>query len=375
LSEYTGHEWEVINNRGVEGSDIAQIRGSIDEGKAACIATPGCTQFANYQGVNYIKRITPTSTPMISIQGCTTYVQKSETGKNWEVIGDQCVYGSDIISVDGSVVQGKAACIATPGCTEFAHFDGKNYLKKITAKSSSIKPFPRCTTYRYISDVSGARSSLFNNYDVLQQRLSNDVYTAAPAGTDPKIKSCLNLEKAKTDYMAKYNAIIQSNQDLSGQAITAGAMREENLAYQMTNLASCSGQNRSPACIRLADQESPVFSLLANYDNVNDTMASSGFYDLSNNIDVINTAYALLGCSGSAPIKFSPNDTGTIDTQTLMSKLNQMSPYYLSPETLQYITSSIVSSSYTNKSLMTDADKLANISKVITNLKTITGTT
>lgn len=305
------------------------------------------------------------------------YALSEYTGKNWEVIENKCVQvGSDIKDkqLKGTVLEGKAACIATPGCTEFARVDGINYLKSITPTSAPMTPFQGCTTYKYTSDASGARSSLFNNYDVLEQKLSNEVYSAPPAGTDPKVKSCSNLETAKADYMAQYNAIIKSNQDLSGQAIAASAMREENLAYQTTNLASCKG-SPSPACISLANQEAPVFSLLANYDNVNNTMASSGFYDLSNNIDVINTAYALLGCSGSAPIKFSPNDTGVIDTQTLMSNLNKMSPYYLSPDTLQYITSSIVSTSYTDKSLMTDADKLANISKVINNLKAITGAT
>ena len=216
------------------------------------------------------------------------------------------------------------------------------------------------------NDLSGARALLFDDNSNLQAGMSANLY-------DPTSITCANLETLRNDFRAKYTSVINSAQDLSGRAIAAGAMRDENLAYQTTNLDACKG-SQSPACIKLASQEPPVFSLLAKFDNVNNVMASSGFYDLSNNIDVINTAYTRMGCSGS-PLKFSPNDTGIIDTQTLLIKLNQMSPYYLSPDTLQYITSSIISSGDTNRSLMTDSDKLANISNVIANIKSLTGTT
>ena len=72
---------------------------------------------------------------------------------------------------------------------------------------------------------------------------------------------------------------------------------------------------------------------------------------------------------------FSDTDTSTIDTTTLTIKLNQLSPYYLSPDTLQYITSSIISGSDIKSSLMTDSNKLMDISNVINNIKVITGTT
>jgi hypothetical protein len=223
------------------------------------------------------------------------------------------------------------------------------------------------------ADLSGARQALFNNYDTLQRGLSTNVYTPPSAGSDPKTRSCANLNSARDNYNAQYRRIIASMKDLSGSVGRAGFMRDENLAYQNTNLNACKGTNPSAACISLASQETPVFSLLSKYDNVNNVMASSGFVDISNNIDTINTAYTMLGC-GKTPILFSPNQTGLIDTQTLISKLNQMSPYYLSPDTLQYITTSIISSSDTDASLMTDADKLTNISNVIKNIKAMTGT-
>jgi len=221
-------------------------------------------------------------------------------------------------------------------------------------------------------DLSGARQALFNNYNSMQSGLSKNVYSPPPEGTDLKARSCANLDAARNSYTIKYNQVVTATQDLSGMAIKAGAMREENLAYQNANIEACKGGNRSPACISLASQEGPLFSLLAKYDTVNNTLATSGAIDISNNLNVINTAYKFLGCAG-APLAFSQNLAVTIDTQTLISQLNQMSPYYLSPDTLQYITTSIISGPETDKSLMTDAEMLINISRVISNIKTMTG--
>jgi hypothetical protein len=217
------------------------------------------------------------------------------------------------------------------------------------------------------NDLSGARTLLFDDNSNLQSGMSTNLYDRVPIG-------CAKLEELRNNYVTQYNDLTKSSQDLSGRAIAAGSMRDENMAYQNANIDACKG-SPSPACISLASQEAPVFSLLAKFDNVNDVMVSAGFIDLSNNIDIINTAYTRMGCSGSRPIQFSPNDTGMIDTETLIKKLNEMSPYYLSPDTLQYITSSIISTSDTNKNLMTDAGKLENIKNVIANIKSLTGTT
>jgi len=225
---------------------------------------------------------------------------------------------------------------------------------------------------QYGTDISGARNALFNKYDDLQNGLSKNVYTRLPEGVDPKANSCANLDEARSKYTLQYNKLISSMKDLNNSATKMGLFRDENMAYQTTNTAACTG-NPSPACISLASQEAPVYSLLSKYDNVNTVLTSTGFIDISNNIGTVNTTYRLLGCEG-APILFSPTDTGTIDTEALLSKLNQMSPYYVSPDTLQYITNSILSSSGTDISLMTDAEKLSNIRKVINTIKTLTGT-
>jgi len=311
--------------------------------------------------------------PLTFSKYISIYALSQSTDPNWEVIRNEGNLGNDLRSVAGTVDQGKAACLSTPGCTEFASYQGTNYIKSIPPNAGKRSAVSGCTTYRLIGDISGARQALFSKYDEMQNGLSMNVYSRPPPGTDMKARSCANLDVARNAYTTKYNQAVAAAQDLSGTAIKAGTMRDENLAYQNTHLAACKGPTPSPACLSLASQEGPVFSLLAKYTAVNDAFASSGAIDLSNNLDVINTTYSLLGCTGT-PLSFSQDLAYVIDTQTLLSKLNQMSPYYLSPDTLQYITSSIISSADTDASLMTDSDKLSNISKVIKNLKTLTGT-
>jgi len=301
------------------------------------------------------------------------YALSQSTAPNWEVIPNEGHAGNDLKSFVGTADQGKTTCLSTPGCTEFATYQGTVYIKAMPPNGPRRSPVSGCTTYRLLSDISGARQSLFTNYNDLQAGLSRNVYIRPPEGTDIKARSCASLAAARNAYTAKYDQVVAAAQDLSGTAIKAGLMREENLAYQNTHLAACKGPNPPPACISLASQEGPIFSLLTKYTAVNNAFASSGAVDLSNNLDIINTTYSFLGCAGP-PLAFSQNLANVIDTQMLLSKLNQMSPYYLSPDTLQYITSSIISSADTDASLMTDSDKLSHISAVITNLKTLTGT-
>ena len=70
----------------------------------------------------------------------------------------------------------------------------------------------------------------------------------------------------------------------------------------------------------------------------------------------------------------SDRDVGTVDTTVLRSKLQQFSPYYLSPDTLQYITGSIISAADSQATIMTTSDILINITNVINNIKTLTNT-
>jgi hypothetical protein len=290
------------------------------------------------------------------------------------------------------------------------------------------------------NDLSGARTNLFNGYDQLQREMAENLYDqtkVAAWNSDAKAETCKELDKIAANFSIQYTSLRTSIQDLSGTAIKAVSMRDENMEYQKQLLSKCQGTPLSPACISLANQEGPVFSLMAKYENANNTLFSNEL-DISNNIQTINDTYKVMGCNNpnqffstgagapvfwvnnntkhpvstcsacptaistncsrpniapqgffdqlptgpaftcgmvlTSPMLFSSTQTGAVDTTALRSKLNQMSPYYLSPDTLQYITSSIISAADSSASIMTTSDVLINIARVINNIRTITGT-
>jgi hypothetical protein len=295
---------------------------------------------------------------------------------------------------------------------------------------------------KYNSDLSGARTALLNNYNQLQTEMSTNLYDQsqkAAWGADPINKSCVKLDTLRAVFIGEYSNIINSIQDLSGSAVLAGKMRDENLAYQQLLVSQCQGNSLSPACINLANQEGPVFSLMAKYENANNTIFAAQI-DISNNLQTINDTYSVLGCTnpnqffkgssatywianntkyavgsttcspainanmsgtapgpniiaddflakiptgpsftcnmvGSAELKINDETTGSVDTTVLLSKLQTLSPYYLSPDTLQHITSSVMSSSEATGLVMTTSDIIIDITNVINNIKLLTGTT
>ena len=372
---------------------------------------------------------------------------------------------------------------------------------------------------KYNNDVSGARQALFNNYDQLQTEMSTNLYDQATVtawAADPKQKTCDQLDTVRKRLTQKMFGLRSQVQDLSGSSVLASAMRDENLAYQVKYASKCQGNPLSSACVQLANQEGPVFPLLAKYEDVNNTIISSEF-DISDNLQTLNDAYSVLQCdrrlksgfikqdgmsavsylnsdtmmiypvsdcaticgmnlcSSVAPVTAdqmntikkavttstapfncgmlyegmlvkadndqsktyyvkggikhligtcsacsldlcsrakvvsgsslgslrsetfacsllpagikqdvldaggnvaysSDRDVGTIDTTVLRSKLQQLSPYYLSPDTLQYITGSIISAADSQTSIMTTSDILINITNVVNNIKILTNT-
>jgi len=374
---------------------------------------------------------------------------------------------------------------------------------------------------KYNNDVSGARQALFNNYDQLQTEMSKNLYdqpTVTAWTSDPKQKTCDQLDTIRKTLVQKMFTLRSQVQDLSGSSVLASSMRDENLEYQLKYAKVCQGNPLSTACIQLANQEGPVFPLLAKYEDVNNNIISSEL-DISENLQTLNDTYSILQCdrrlksgfikqdgltsvsylnadtmtiypvtdcstvcemnlcssvatvtadqmttikkavttstttftcgmlyegmtvkpdndqsktyyikdgmkylintcsacnlnlcnrakivSGSSLASLQSSSTpfvcsllpagikqdaldaggnvaynsernvGNVDTTILRSKLQQLSPYYLSPDTLQYITGSIISAADSQATIMTTSDILINITNIINNIKTLTNT-
>ncbi len=126
-----------------------------------------------------------------------------------------------------------------------------------------------------ITDVSGARSSLFNCYNTLQTEMETKLYDTAKRGAwtaSPKTETCKKLDLLRAKYIVEYAKIIKQVQDLSGTEVTAEKMRDENLKIQNRLTKACKVSPMSQACKDLASQELPVYDLLSKYENVNENM-------------------------------------------------------------------------------------------------------
>jgi hypothetical protein len=286
------------------------------------------------------------------------------------------------------------------------------------------------------SDLSGARSSLFSCYDTLQSEMATNLYdnTKREAWNRyPKLETCKKLDAVRAKYIIDYTNLNKMIQDLSGTEITAEKMVGENRAIQAKLTNICKTSPISQACKNLAEQDLPLYELLSKYDNVNVNLFSNSV-DISNNLLLVNQVYRVMGCTEPNQFfstyfggptfwvdknKKYPIDIGTcltchpctftniapqsffdiletsatpfecsmvrssqleikdselplIDTDTLRTKLQEMSPYYLSPDIVDAVTSSIENNSAAD--LQTTPEILANISKVIGNIKRFTNT-
>jgi hypothetical protein len=230
---------------------------------------------------------------------------------------------------------------------------------------------------KYNYDLSGARNALFQNYDMLQSEMTTNLYDQGSVSAwtaEPKKNTCAQLDTLMNTFTQELSNLRTKVQDLSGTAMLAGSMRDENMDYQIKYTSACNS-SMSPACMNLASQEGPVFPLLAQYNSVNHSLFSNE-YDISNNIQMLRDTYDIMQCTNPNPTaKFEvEKSTGYIDTSILLTKLQDLSPYYLSPDTLNYITSSIVSPNDAKNSVITTSDLYINIAKTINNIKALTNT-
>lgn len=292
-----------------------------------------------------------------------------------------------------------------------------------------------------MTDVSGARASLFNCYNTLQTEMETKLYDTAKRGAwtaSPKTETCKKLDLLRAKYIVEYAKIIKQVQDLSGTEVTAEKMRDENLKIQDRLTKACKESPMSQACKDLASQEIPVYDLLSKYENVNVSMFVNAL-DISDNLLTINQVYSVMDCAipnqffstgvgaplfwvdknkkysvtlascmtpldlkqkceapniapqsffdsletGATPftasmatttpmLEIKDNEIPFIDTETLRTKLQTMSPYYISPDILDAIMGSVQSDAAAK--LQTTPEILANLSTVIGNIKRYTNT-
>jgi hypothetical protein len=233
----------------------------------------------------------------------------------------------------------------------------------------------------YNMDVSGARASLFLNYDALQRMLSTTVYDQrkvnawSTSPTAPIIQTCSQLDALKAIIQTQLLLVKRKMQDLSGTQVAASKMKDENMAQQLKLLGICQVLPPPDICKNLATQDGPFFPLLGQYETANDILAGNE-EDIQNALVTVNDTFSVLGC-GNPKLSFdSESDAGYINTDELRINLQRISPYYLSPDTLKSILGVIVpGGKQLTPSISTTADALIDINNVIRNIKLLTNTT
>jgi hypothetical protein len=229
---------------------------------------------------------------------------------------------------------------------------------------------------KYNNDTVFARKALFDDYNLLQEELSTNVYDQDNVNnwqTKTKEMSCKEIDTVFKNLASFIQNTKQSVSDISGTLHKGVNIHDENMMFQNKFVTNCSKTPMSAACIQLASQDIPIYPLLQKYNNVTNVLYDEEF-DLSNNLDILHNAYQMLKCQDPNPTLSINMDTDMqyIDTPLLNEKLQETSPYYISPETLTFLTSSIISPIEIQNSTNILSDMYINIGKSIQNIKILT---
>ena len=257
---------------------------------------------------------------------------------------------------------------------------------------------------KYKMDPKAARYALINNYDALQQELITSVQTgselteSALSATATAYAACQDLNNLA---MALYGQIIKVNAAVKGAnetEILAESLHDENMRFQGSVSGAggaCTNQAATPsaACIQLATQNEKMFPLLSTYNKANKTLLTDGD-KLQSILDTVLQAYiGLKDCplssitpnAGDAYPYINPpsiasvfsqkylDNLGIISAEELSIKLEELSPYYISTNTLRFITNQLIAGTEFKADLQTTADYIRDMSKTANAVISITG--
>lgn len=210
------------------------------------------------------------------------------------------------------------------------------------------------------------RTDLISNYDL---RLAEFRTISAATNTrdiewtnNIKQKTCDEIAAAKGRFVAMLGKVKESVDDLRknglGEAIR---IKDVNYTAQQDVKGKCTTTN-SEACNGLAIQDEDLITSIPWYEGVN-TEIFNRQYDLGRKVSDLDKVLQFLGCTNkiftSDELKeitdydnLPPNQklmggymarqTGLLNIAELRSRLNMMSPYYISPDVLEYLTQYLI---------------------------------
>lgn len=213
------------------------------------------------------------------------------------------------------------------------------------------------------------------------------VQTGSPndIGSDRSVTfgiACAELVTLRSFYVNKLAELRKAMQDLSGTEVLAYKLKTENMVHQyrfsdscndLVNRTAYTGLERVPrtACMDLASQDDPLYNtILPAYDTTNLTLYQQEIV-IQDNLYTINDTIALTGCAINDFTFSADDDIGTINTEELREKLNELSPYFISPGTLDFVTTYLVGNGILDTALFTSSEILSSVQSTLTFIKGI----
>jgi hypothetical protein len=191
------------------------------------------------------------------------------------------------------------------------------------------------------------------------------------------IKACNEINTKRLllkQYMRNLRTPVQ---DLSGLLLTGIDVKKENMTYQNKYTDSCIN-NLTAECIKLASVDAGVFAALPDIDIFYQNLLIGG-YDLDALLQQLNFYSKLLNCPRvpDSNATFDVSDTeidmdrdiGVIDTVGLSYELENLSPYYLSPDVVQFLLRFLISQEQLKNLRFTSADYVNQSSSIMNTIK------
>lgn len=197
-----------------------------------------------------------------------------------------------------------------------------------------------------LSDL-GFYTTLFNRISVPQAAQNTEW------DRDPKAATCREFGRLSQQFSQMLTELRPKIMDISGAAGQYINLKNQNMEYQEQLKAQCK-RNESDACRQLAQLDESILPLMPEFEKTNDELILQSM-NLTENYTAVNAIREIMQCprenaswpaepSGpSGPLGFNPDLTfshnlGLIDTEILRLKLSELSPYYISPAVLNYVT-------------------------------------
>ena len=181
---------------------------------------------------------------------------------------------------------------------------------------------------------------------------------------DGYTKACSEINTKRLFLKSYIEKLRRPVQDLSGTLLKSIDIKKENMNIQTKFTDRCI-TNLDKGCKRLATVDSYVFEVLPSMDIFYQNISLGG-YDIDSLLQQLNSYAELLKCpkvNGSNATRdvldseFDiSRDIGDIDTATLAYELERLSPYYLSPEVVEFLLKFLISQEQLNNINFTSSD-------------------